>query len=255
MNTRKLSLILLISGPVVILASVLWFLVAYAETIDAFSQFGGDDMAAEMIACLYSSPDICEAAGIFDDAPLYSPAVFWLGLVSLIVGVVLRLSPAGSNSAEAPLSTDSSTREHTSSEHKLAVPEFMYAPSFTKHVYLLMLAGAVLTLFFPLLAILGAAGFVLSLLRLFVVTPPLTAPHTSHLSLICIVFPVASTLLLMTIGNFLFLLTTLLQMALYYVGFNSYRHGRSIGFGNLKDEAMLALMPGATQRSNHEQEK
>jgi hypothetical protein len=58
--------------------------------------------------------------------------------------------------------------------------------------------------------------------------------------------------LLITIGSFLYLLVGLAQLALYYIGFNSHRHGRVIGIGTLKDEARLAINPVTERFSGRE---
>src|SRR3546814_5823685 len=55
-----------------------WFVTAYAETMDFVNQYGGTDMSRKLIACLYSSSAICQGAGFLNDAPSYSPVVFWI---------------------------------------------------------------------------------------------------------------------------------------------------------------------------------
>lgn len=246
MNPRKLSLMLILSGVAVVVLSVAWFLAAYAEAMDFASRYGGRDIAARMMACLYSSPAICQGAGFFSDEPSYSPVVFWIGMIALLGGVIIRFSLNKLASEGASGDAGQSLGEEGN------ILGFIPEQKYTRVVYILILTGAACTLLLAPLAIVGVVGFVLGLLGLFVFRPRLGALDINHLAALCVVFAAAFVALLITLGSFLFLLAGLAQLALYYIGFNSYRHGRVIGIGNLKDEAGLALKPVTRRPSGRE---
>lgn len=252
MNTRKLSRILILAGAAVVVLSVVWFLAAYVETMDYIGQFGGGDMVAEVMSCLYSSPAICQGANVFSDGPSYSPVVFWIGLIALLAGVIIRFAldkPAfESGAANSPAA--GGVRQALGEEGKIM--GFIPQRKYTRNAYILFLIGAAGSLLLPPLMIAGLVGFVLSLLGLFVFRAQLKELDITHLAALCVVFAVASVVLLITRGSFLFLLAALAQLALYYIGFNSHRHGRVIGIGNLKDETRLALKPATQRRSSRE---
>jgi hypothetical protein len=231
----------MLGGAAVVVLSVVWFFAAYLEAMDYIGQFGGGDMVAKMMSCLYSSPAICQGAGALSDAPSYSPAVFWIGVIALMGGVIVRFS----------LNKPASESARAGAEGNILglIPEQKY----TRIVYILILTGAACSLLLPPLAIVGVAGFVLGLLGLFVFRPRLSALDINHLAALCVVFAAAFVVLLITVGSFLFLLAGLAQLALYYIGFNSYRHGHVIGIGTLKDEARLALKPLTRRLSGREQ--
>ncbi|MFN3514527.1 MAG: hypothetical protein ACK41C_15875 [Phenylobacterium sp.] len=233
MNARKLGLLLFLGGAIILVLSIVWFFAAYAEAIDTFSGLGGREMAGKMMACLYSSPAICQGVGMFSEGPSYSPVVFWIGMVSLMVGVVVWISSAkpAAGEGERPPGADA------------LLLGFIPSQKYARNVYLLMLIGAGGCLLLPPLAIVGLVGFVLALLGFFAFGTRLDALNRNHMTAACVVFAAASTLLLVTLGSILFLVVGLAQLALYYIGFNSYRHGRPIGLANLKDEALLALRP------------
>ena len=241
MNTRKLSRILIAGGVAVVVLSVVWFFAAYVEAMDYIGQFGGSDMVAEMMACLYSSPDICHGAGALSDAPSYSPVVFWIGLIALLAGVIIRFALNKPASERGPAGTAAGS---VGAEGNIL--GFIPEQNYVRIVYILILIGATCSLLLPP-AVVGIVGFVLGLLGLFVFRPRLNALDINHLAALCVVFAAASVVLFITLGSFLFPLAGLAQLALYYIGFNSFRHGRIIGIGNLKDEAWLALRP-VTQR-------
>lgn len=247
MNARKFSRILMLGGAAVFVLSVVWFFAAYAEAIDYMGQYGGGDMVAETMACLYSSPAICQGAGALGDAPSYSPVVFWIGLIAFLAGVAVRfaldkpvLSSGSANisaAGDAPRALDAGDRIMG------VIPRQKYA----KNAYILFLIGAAGGLLLPPVMIVGLIGLVLSLLGVLVFRPQLSELDIAHLAALSATFVVASIALLVTRGSFFFLLVALAQIALYYIGFNSHRHGRVIGIGSLKDEALAALKP-ATQR-------
>lgn len=252
MNTRKLSLILILGGAAVVLLSIIWFLMAYAEAIDFTSQYGGRDITSKVMACLYSSPAICQGTGFFSDAPSYSPVVFWIGVISLIAGVAVRFSLNKPASEGAPTGTPFAGDAGQAHGAESRILGFIPEQKYTRIVYILILIGAVCTVLLPPLAIVGFGGFVLGLLGLFVFRPRLNALDINHLAALCVVFAGTFIVLFITIGSFLYLLVGLAQLALYYIGFNSYRHGRVIGIGTLKDEARLAISPVTERFSGRE---
>lgn len=240
MNARKLSLILILGGAGISLLAVIWFMTAYAAAMEMASDFMGDEYVAKMMSCLYSSSPICQGAGMLDDSPAYSPVVFWIGVVGLLAGIVVRFA--------AGKTGDNNAGETETGEIMGFVPPGQYA----RYGYILVLSGAVAGLILAPLAIVALAGFVLALLGLTVFRRRLNALDTHHLGLICLVFAVATTLMLLTRGTFFFLLSALAQIACFYVGFNSYRHGRMATVQNLKDEFLMALKPGMKPLSDHE---
>ncbi|MBC7162154.1 MAG: hypothetical protein H5U26_08620 [Immundisolibacter sp.] len=248
MNYKKLSLILISGGAAIVVLSVVWFLAAYAEAMDSIGRFGGKDMAAKMMACLYSSPAICQGAGIFSDTPLYSPVGFWIGVIALLAGIAVRF--ATTSSAAPGKSVSAGTAENLVSGGILTfIPPDQYA----RYSYILTLSGAVGGLILMPLGIVALAGCVLALLGLTAYRPRLNALTIPHLGLICLIVAAAALLLFVTRGTFLFLLAALAQIACLYVGFNSYRHGRVITAQNLKEEVLMALKPGTSPPSDHEQ--
>src|SRR5690606_17353414 len=110
-----------------------------ADTMDFIGQYGGADMGGELMACLYSSPAICQGASFLSDAPSYSPVVFWIGVIALAAGVIVRLSLSKSLveqhtaiGAQAEGGTDGTPRQNS---HILGfIPEQKY----TRTLYILM---------------------------------------------------------------------------------------------------------------------
>jgi hypothetical protein len=234
MNTRKLGLLLLLGGVMILVLAVVWFVAAYAEVMDAVSRLGGGDMTAKMMACLYSSPHICQGAGFFGEGPSYSPVLFWIGVISSIAGVVIWLSSARPTT---------SVGEPAAAGADGPLLGFIPSRKYTRSVYVLLLIGGAGCLIFLPLAVVGLAGFMLALLGLWMGGARLEALDRNHLAAASLVFAGGSTLLLVALGSFFFLLAGLAQLALYYIGFNSYRRGRAIRLGSLKEEALLALRP------------
>lgn len=244
MNFKKLSFLLTFSGVLLIALSVVWFALAYAESMDFVGQYAGANMRTKLLACLYSSPVICQGAGFLSEGPSYSPVVFWIGMVALLGGVCVRFSLA--KSIDTNVSNDSTT-----SDDKIL--GFISEQKYTRTLYILMLIGAVGGLFVPPLMIACLVSFILGLLGLFAFRPRLNDLDGYHVAAICVVFAVAFMLLLLSVGSFFFLLLGLAQIALFYIGFNSYRQGRTIGLSNLKNESQIALKSITQRFSGHEQ--
>lgn len=231
----------MLGGAAIIVLSVVWFVTAYAETMDTVSRFGGNGMGAKLIACLYSSSAICQGAGFLGSAPSYSPVVFWIGVIALLAGVVVRFAMATPASGGAPAGSPASSSDGQPATAQGEILGFIPAQQYARYTYILFLAGAAAGLLLPPLLIVALAGLVLGLLGLVVFKPRLSALDSSHLVALCVVSGVAFVILLITRGSFLWLLAALVQLALYYIGFNSYRHGRTIDMQNLQDEARMAI--------------
>lgn len=251
MDIRKLSLILMLGGAGAGLLALIWFVAAYAGAAD----FMGDQFGLKMLSCLYSSAAICQGAAMFSEGPSYSPVLFWIGVIGMLAGVVIRLSAGNSgvvggsqpDAVGLAAQTGAAGQEPTGEIMGFIPPE-----QYARYGYILMLSGAVAGLIVSPLAIVALAGAVLALLGLTVYRPRLSGLDTQHLGLICLIFAVATVLLLATRGTFFFLLVALVQIACFYVGFNSYRHGRTVNRDNLKDEFRMALMPGTKTRPDHD---
>lgn len=258
MDIRRLSLILMLGGAGAVLLALVWFVAAYAGAAEMM-EFMGDEFALKMLSCLYSSSAICQGAGMFSDGPSYSPVLFWIGLIGVLAGVVIRLS-AGSSGGGITGGLQSDTvglaaRSDAKSAGQDATGEIMgFIPpeQYARYSYILMLSGAVGGLIVSPLAVVALAGAVLALLGLTVYRPRLNRLDAQHLGLICLVFVAATVLMLATRGTFLFLLVALAQIACFYVGFNSYRHRRTVNLDNLKNEFRVALMPGMKAGADHD---
>lgn len=244
MDPRRLGLVLILGGAAALVLAVVWFAAAYADAMDMAGSFAGDDYASRLMACLYSSAAMCQGAAMLSDGPAYSPAVFWIGVAGLLGGIVVRLAAArgvapGRGGEGAPAAGDAGQAARDE------ILGFVPPAQFARYSYILALCGAVGGLLLTPLALVALAGFVLALLGLTVYGPRLTALDTNHLGVLCLVFVAAAVLLFMTRGTFLFLLAALAQIAAFYVGFNSYRHRRTINAQNVKGEMLLALKPGS----------
>lgn len=238
MSVRKLSLLLMLAGVVLLLLSIVWFYVAYASTLDTISQYGDDDVMMQMVACIYSSPPICQGAAFLSDSPSYSPVVFWLGLILLLAGVLVFFA-LNKQPASAP-NVSKKTGESSGVESLLG---FIAKDKYTYYAYVLFLVGAAGGLLLPPLAVAALAGFVLAVLGYFVFPHQLTLLDKNHLASLSLVYLIATLLLSLTLGSVLFLLVALLQLVVYYIGFNSFRLGRMIDRHHLKEEAILAFKP------------
>lgn len=256
MNARKLSLALILGGIAVVVLSVIWFFTAYSGAMDMMKSLGGSEMAGKLMACLYSSNAMCQGAGFFSDAPSYSPVVLWIGVVAILAGVIIRFAADKSGSAgpatpasggEASLAGGAAAANANDKLLGIVAPE-----KYTKVTYLLILIGAAGGVLVPPLMIIGVVGFVLALLGVYSFKPRLNALDANHLGALSVTFAAAALLLFLGKGSLLFLLIALAQLALYYIGFNSYRHGRMVSLATLKDEARLAVAP-LTQRGDKDQ--
>jgi hypothetical protein len=243
MDPRRLSLILILGGAGIGLLALIWFVAAYAGAMDMASDFGGDDYAVKMLSCLYSSSPICEGAGMLGDGPAYSPVLFWVSVLALLAGIVVRLAARKNAVAVSPASGGSGQAPERGEAGEIMgfIPPAQYA----RYSYILVLSGAVAGLILTPLAVVAVTGVALALLGLTVFRPRLNALDTRHLGFLCLVFAAATLLLFIARGTFFFLLAALAQIAFFYVGFNSYRHGRIVTAQNLKAEFLMALKPGS----------
>lgn len=248
MNTKKLGLILILGGVLFTVLALVWFMAAYADAMDMAGGLLGGDYALKMVACVYSSSPICQGAGMFSDSPTYSPVVFWIGVIALLAGIVIRLAVSKSPATASPASGGTGPAPRTS-----AIMGYIPPEQYTRYSYILALSGAAAGLLLPPLAVVALAGFVLALLGLTVFRPRLQALDVQHLGLLCLIFVAAMLLLFLTRGTFLFLLVALAQIVCFYVGFNSYRHGRIVTMQNVKGEFLMALKPRAPSHSGPEQ--
>lgn len=252
MDTRKLSLILILGGGGISLLALIWFMTAYAGAMEMASDFMGDEYVAKMMSCLYSSSPICQGVGMLDDGPAYSPVVFWIGVIGLLGGIVVRWAAGRNAAAGSPESGSAGQAPKVGENEAGEIMGFIPPGQYARYSYILVLSGAVAGLILTPLAIVAAAGFVLALLGLTVFRPRLNALDTHHLGLLCLVFAAATLPMLVTRGTFFFLLAALAQLSCFYVGFNSYRHGRIVNMQNLKSEFLMALKPGMKPLSDHE---
>ena len=238
MNVRKLSLLLMLAGVALLLLSIVWFFVAYASTLDTMSRYGDKDVTMQMMACIYSSPPICQGAAFLSDSPAYSPVVFWLGVILLLGGIIVffALNKQITSASNMAGSTDQSNDSE-------ALLGFIAKDKYTRYAYVLFLVGAAGGLLLPPLAVAALAGFILAVLGYFVFPQQLTLLDKNHLASLSLVYVVSILLLFLTIGSALFLLVALLQLVVYYIGFNSFRLGRLIDTHHLKEEAVLAFKP------------
>lgn len=238
MNLRKLSLILMLAGIVFLMLSLVWFFVAYASTLDTMSQYGDKDVVMQMMACVYSSPPICQGAAFLSDGPAYSPVVFWLGIMMVLGGVIVFF--ALNKKINQTQSLESVAGE-TLLDGKIM--GLIAKEKYTHYTYILFLVGAGGGLLLPPLAIAALIGFLFALLGYFVYSKLLTSLDKNHLSMLSVVYIASTLIIFLTMGSVLFLLAALVQLILYYIGFNSYRLGRTISANNLKEEAILAFKP------------
>lgn len=243
MDTGKLSRLLVLGGGAVVVLAVVWFLASYTKVMHTMSDYGGGDMAAKMTACLYSSPAICQGADAMSDGPSYSPVIFWIGVIALLGGIVVRMATKKSGIQGAPAGAVPADGALPGAGADGDIMGFIAPQKYTRYVYILFFVGVGGGLLLPPLMIAGAIGLVLGLLGLFVFRPRLTALDVNHLAAGCVVFAVGGVIVALGRGALLFILVMLVELALYYIGFSAFRNGRTIGTGNLKEEAQLALKP------------
>lgn len=237
MNPRKLCVILMLAGMALLLLSMVWFFVAYASTLDTMSRYGNKDVTLQLMACIYSTPPICQGAAFLGDGPSYSPMLFWLGLLLFIAGVIVFLAL---NKQVSQTSFDPKIGQSITSDKLLG---FIAREKYTYYTYIIFLVGAGGGLLLPPLAIAALLGFVLAVLGYFLYAQQLTSLDKNHLAALSVVYLASTFLLFLTIGSALFIVIALAQLVLYYIGFNSYRLGHIINMNNLKEEAILAFKP------------
>lgn len=96
---KKLGNILAVIGGAVLAGAVAWWFVFYSNVVSELQRAPVGVEAGkglrDVVSCLYSSDGICgliaTGANLFGKTP-YAPVVFWVGLVGLVVGVVIRLA-------------------------------------------------------------------------------------------------------------------------------------------------------------------
>lgn len=99
MDFRKLGNILAVIGAAALVGAVAWWFVFYSNVVSELQNApGGREAGAgirDVWRCLYSSDGLCAlisgGANLFGKTP-YEPMLFWIGLVGLVVGVVVRLA-------------------------------------------------------------------------------------------------------------------------------------------------------------------
>lgn len=245
MDPRKLSLVLVLGGAAITLISIVWFVAAFASTLDMLGRW------SDVSACLYSNPAICQGAAFFSDGPAYSPVVFWIGVISLLAGVIVfftlaKQQPpatsapgqtvAGSIDAPSPPQAASASSQSGApvTDNLLGIiPKEKYA----RITYILMLVGAGAGLIISPLSIVAFAGFVLAILGAFVFPQHFSLLENRHFKYIGVVCLIAFVLILLSLGSALFLLLALLQLFAFYIGFTAFRAGRVIDGSNIVDEA------------------
>lgn len=238
MNPRKLCLILMLSGIAFLLLSVVWFFAAYASALDTMSRYGNKDVTMQMMACIYSTPPICQGATFLSEGPSYSPMIFWLGILLLVAGVIVFF--AQNKQIKQMQSLDGGTGESITDNRLLG---FIANEKYTHYTYILFLIGAGGGLLLPPLAIAALLGFMLAILGYFLYPQQLKDLDKNHLAMLSVVYLVLTLIIFLSIGSALFILVALVQLVLYYIGFNSYRLGRVINANNIQDEAILAFKP------------
>jgi hypothetical protein len=267
MDTRRLSTTLIVGGLGFTVLALIWFVVAYSGALEMASDYVGGDYASRLMACLYASSAICQGAAMLGDGPSYSPMLFWIGVIALLAGMVVRIATgrsaaagqsavAGQSAAARPIAA-AQTPAPAGAEAAPTSDEIMgFIPpgQYGRYSYILALSGAVAGLLLSPLAMVALAGFVLAVLGLTVYRPRMNVLDAHHLGLICVISVAAALLLFLSRGTFVFLLVALAQIACFYVAFNSYRHGRVVTTHNVKDEFLMALKPRTVLNSSTEPE-
>jgi len=90
MDTKKLAKVLIWIGGLVTLAAFIWWAYFYGQVT---KEMGGN--MGDAIGCLYSSSGPCGfVSGLaqFGGVTPYNPVVFWIGVVMLGIGIILKLS-------------------------------------------------------------------------------------------------------------------------------------------------------------------
>jgi hypothetical protein len=87
MDINKLKKILIWLGGFVTLAALLWWAKFFNEPTNG--------NLGEALSCLYSSSGMCGVvSGIsqFSGSTPYNPIIFWVGVISLFIGIILKFS-------------------------------------------------------------------------------------------------------------------------------------------------------------------
>ena len=85
MNANKLGSILFKAGVLITMVAVVWWGMTYGQK--AMDVGAGLNRA---LTCLYSSGGLCGLTGALTGST-YEPAMFWVGVVLLIAGIVLGM--------------------------------------------------------------------------------------------------------------------------------------------------------------------
>ena len=104
MDFRRLGNLLMVLGGVVLVIALGWwasFYNAVARDIGRATGGNADTSLMDALSCLYSSGGVCSVvtgvSSLVGKTP-YEPMVFWFGLTSLVLGLLIRVAakPAGS---------------------------------------------------------------------------------------------------------------------------------------------------------------
>ena len=96
---RKLGNVLAVGGLLVLVGAVVWWFVFYSNVVKEMARFPilreTGTTLRDLWRCAYSSDGLCAlisgGANAVGETP-YEPKLFWLGLIALVIGVVIRLS-------------------------------------------------------------------------------------------------------------------------------------------------------------------
>ncbi|CAB5507888.1 hypothetical protein [uncultured Gammaproteobacteria bacterium] len=98
MDTKKLTQILIRIGGAVTVAAFIWWAYFYGQIT---KEMGGN--IGDAFGCLYSSSGPCgfiSGFAQFGGVTPYSPVVFWIGVVMLGIGIILKLSTKEESASE-----------------------------------------------------------------------------------------------------------------------------------------------------------
>ena len=97
MNIEKLKKVLMGTGGVILGVAIIWWFSFYSEVVNELGRGKGWDDA---LVCLYSSSGGCAIiSGLakFGGATPYEPLVFWVGIIVLALGVILKFTQSKEN--------------------------------------------------------------------------------------------------------------------------------------------------------------
>lgn len=97
MDIEKLKSILIKLGGAILAVAVVWWFVFYSEVVNELGRGKGWD---EAFVCLYSSSGECAfISGLakFGGATPYEPIVFWVGVIILGIGLLLKFTQKKEN--------------------------------------------------------------------------------------------------------------------------------------------------------------